>query len=310
MSRSITKAQVVGELAEKAGIPKVRAAAVLQALSELVYREAANGIIVPGLCKFEVVDRKPRRCRDPRSGAKLIIGAHKGVRVRPVKRAKDRIAPLPPGIVRPADEPPPAEQERERPPATPAEKPPAEPFVQPVAQPAERPVEALQTVLFSCRKCGSEVEALPDMEGRNMACPWCGVVVVVPAIQHGVPPPSGSSDSSIPAQTAVAETQTLDDAAVTEDAAEFVYFRCQSCGQEIEAPKDMAGTGAPCPGCDSPLEVPAPMPVAIPVGADDDDVLSDDMDDMLLGELKKRTIRIQLPRAIPKVEQKRIIFRR
>lgn len=220
MSRSITKAQVVGKLAEKAGIPKARAAAVLHALSELVYREAANGIIVPGLCKFEVVDRKLRRCRDPRSGAKLIIGAHKGVRVRPVKRAKDRIAPLPPGIVRPADAPPPNEQECERPPAAPAEKPPVEPVAQPVVQLEEKPAEALQTVLFGCRHCGSEVEALPDMEGRNVPCPWCGVVVVVPAIQRGVPSPSSSSDSSIHAQAAVVETETRDDAATTEDDAQ------------------------------------------------------------------------------------------
>ncbi len=303
MSRSITKAQVVGELAEKAGIPKARAAAVLDALSELVYREAANGIIVPGLCKFEVVDRKPRRCRDPRTGAKLVIGAHKGVRVRPVKRAKDRIAPLPPGIVQPAAPPPPVEKDLEQPPAAPAVTPPQ----QPAEQPDEKPAEAPKTVLFSCRHCGSEVESLPDMAGRNVPCPWCGAVVVVPATQQDATPPIGSSDSTIPAQAF--GNETFDETSSEGDTDQFVYFRCESCGQEIEAPKDMSGSDAPCPACGASLQVPVPMPVAIAV-SEDQDPLSDDMDDLLLGELKKRTIRIQLPRAMPKVEKKRIVFRR
>lgn len=38
--------------------------------------------------------------------------------------------------------------------------------------------------------------------------------------------------------------------------ASFLSFRCQSCGQEIEAYLDMAGTPSECPVCGNPLQVP------------------------------------------------------
>lgn len=286
MGRSITKAQVIGELAGKAGVPKRRAAAVLEALAELVYRESVNGIIVPGLCKFEVVDRKPRRCRDPRTGAALVVGAHKGVRVRPVKRAKQRIAPLPPGIVQRVEVTPPS------------------------APGPEVSAEPAQSVPFSCRHCGSEVEALPDMAGRNVPCPWCGAVVAVPSAERDVAPPVCDIPPEQPAVPSPYATEMADG-----NVEGFVYFQCESCGQEIEAPKDMAGTGVPCPACGNPLRVPTPIPVGVAVrderDSDGDAVTAmDDVDALLLDEMKKRTIRIQLPRAMPRVPQKKIVFKR
>ena len=36
----------------------------------------------------------------------------------------------------------------------------------------------------------------------------------------------------------------------------LVSFRCGACGQEIEAPFDMAGTASECPACGGRIEVP------------------------------------------------------
>ena len=36
----------------------------------------------------------------------------------------------------------------------------------------------------------------------------------------------------------------------------FISFRCRSCGQEIEAYLDMAGTLSECPACGNPIEIP------------------------------------------------------
>ncbi len=315
MTRSrITKARIVGELARKAGISRKRAAAVLDALSELVYREAENGIIIPGLCKFEVVDRKARRCRDPRTGVPLVIGAHKAVRVKPVKKAKDSIAPMPPGTVQCVDQPSPSLQAEQAPPPQPSpslqaeQAPPPQPSPPPQTEQAPPPQPSPPPVLFECRHCASEIEVSRDMAGRNVACPWCGAVVTV-AVKR--PDMSEVTSDSVPDQEAASGAP--DEAPFPPgDAGAFVYLRCESCGQEIEASREMCGMSAPCPSCGVTLRIPVPAPAGIPDGdAVGADVAMADMDDMLIEEMKGRTIRIQLPLETPEESpQKKIVFKR
>lgn len=94
----------------------------------------------------------------------------------------------------------------------------------------------------------------------------------------------------------------------------LVSFRCGGCGQEIEAPFDMAGTLAQCPACSGSIEVPyvsepgtlwgrspTPAPAAAPVAAPAATPVADSelqmptiatpLDEAKLG----RTIRIELP---------------
>ena len=65
MSDVYTKANLVKELALAAQISKRRAEAVLETLTQIAYREAPNGFVVPGICRLDVVERKARLVRNP-----------------------------------------------------------------------------------------------------------------------------------------------------------------------------------------------------------------------------------------------------
>lgn len=231
----MTKKQLICQLAESAGCSRALAGRVLESLVKTAYSEAASGFIIPGLCKIEVVDRKARRCRDPRTGIGLLIGARKGVRIRPLKKAKDAMAPLSPGAVVIVEEPP-----------------------------AHLPERADNT----------------------------------PSV------PEPSAPASEPVGTLAGEGDQV-----------FIYFRCLSCGQEIEAPPDMAGSISGCPVCGNSFRVPevAGLPVPDPVPDDEE---SSEMNKLLMDAMKNRTVRIELPQedisalASPgRVVKKKIIFR-
>ncbi len=77
-----------------------------------------------------------------------------------------------------------------------------------------------------------------------------------PLEQEKVPAPAPESvapDAAAPQQTQPT-LATLD--ALPANNEGLVSFRCVSCGQEIEAPFDMAGTASECPTCGSTIEVP------------------------------------------------------
>src|SRR5437667_11926294 len=57
---SFTKSQTIDALAEKAGIEKKTAEAMLDALAQLAYEHAKEEFTLPGIGKLVVVDRKSR----------------------------------------------------------------------------------------------------------------------------------------------------------------------------------------------------------------------------------------------------------
>lgn len=65
-------------------------------------------------------------------------------------------------------------------------------------------------------------------------------------------PEAASSEAPAPAAPAPAAPA----AAPTDNPEGLVSFRCGACGQEIEAPFDMAGTASECPACGGGIEVP------------------------------------------------------
>jgi DNA-binding protein HU-beta len=69
MAKVMTKSQVVSHLAEKAGIQKKAAAAVLEELAALATKEAkASGqFVIPGLGKAVKANRKARMGRNPQT---------------------------------------------------------------------------------------------------------------------------------------------------------------------------------------------------------------------------------------------------
>ena len=91
--KALTKAQLVGALAEKTGLSKKDVTNVLAELTGLAYKEAKSGFTIPGLGKLVVVQRKARTGRNPATGATIKIPAKRVLKFRIAKAAKDAISP-------------------------------------------------------------------------------------------------------------------------------------------------------------------------------------------------------------------------
>ena len=91
MANAMTKAQVLKTIAEKAELPKKKVVEVMDILTNLAYKEAKKGFVVPGLGKLVLVQRKARMGRNPATGEQIKIPAKKVVKFRVAKAAKDAI---------------------------------------------------------------------------------------------------------------------------------------------------------------------------------------------------------------------------
>jgi DNA-binding protein HU-beta len=91
MSKTMTKGQIIGGVAEKAGISKKQAAAAIEALVAMAYANAADGFTVPGLGKLVLIDRKARMGRNPATGESIQIPAKRVVKFRIAKACKDAV---------------------------------------------------------------------------------------------------------------------------------------------------------------------------------------------------------------------------
>jgi DNA-binding protein HU-beta len=91
----MTKSQVVAHLAEKAGIPKKTAAAVLEELVTLATKEAKRSgqFVIPGIGKAVKANRKARTGRNPQTGEPIQIPAKTVVKFRLAKAFKDAVVP-------------------------------------------------------------------------------------------------------------------------------------------------------------------------------------------------------------------------
>jgi DNA-binding protein HU-beta len=91
MAKPLTKSQIIGAVAETAGLTKKQAAATIEALVNLAYKNAKNSFTLPGLGKLVLVNRKARMGRNPATGAAIKIAAKRVVKFRVAKAAKDAI---------------------------------------------------------------------------------------------------------------------------------------------------------------------------------------------------------------------------
>ncbi len=91
MAKSLTKSQVLAGVAEAAEISKKQAAAAVDALVALAYKNAKNGFTLPGLGKLVLVNRKARMGRNPATGEAIKIKAKRVVKFRVAKACKDAI---------------------------------------------------------------------------------------------------------------------------------------------------------------------------------------------------------------------------
>lgn len=85
--------QLVAAVAERAGIDRVKALAVVVALSDEVTAtlKAGRDITLPGIGKLKVSSRAAREGRNPQTGEAIRIPARKTVRLVPTKQLKDAL---------------------------------------------------------------------------------------------------------------------------------------------------------------------------------------------------------------------------
>ena len=91
MAKPLTKSQIIGAVAETTGLTKKQAAATLEAIVNLAYKNAKNSFTLPGLGKLVLVNRKARMGRNPATGETIKIAAKRVVKFRVAKAAKDAI---------------------------------------------------------------------------------------------------------------------------------------------------------------------------------------------------------------------------
>ena len=91
MAKALTKSQIIGAVAETAGLTKKQTAVTIEALVNLAYKNAKNSFTLPGLGKLVLVNRKARIGRNPATGETIKIAAKRVVKFRVAKAAKDAI---------------------------------------------------------------------------------------------------------------------------------------------------------------------------------------------------------------------------
>jgi DNA-binding protein HU-beta len=92
-AKPITKAQLVGELAEKIGATKKDVGGFFDTLSDIACKETKKKgeFTLPGFGKLVLAKRKARIGRNPATGEEIKIKAKTVVRFRVAKACKDAI---------------------------------------------------------------------------------------------------------------------------------------------------------------------------------------------------------------------------
>ena len=132
--KPFSKSRLIKELSWSCQLPQTQVSAILETLVVIARREAPNTFVLPGICKLEVVRRKPRKMRNPRTGESFMLPERDALRItapRSLKLACAKvIAPAP--AAAPAEAPAPA----------PAAQAPAEPAAAPTPVITSTPVAA------------------------------------------------------------------------------------------------------------------------------------------------------------------------
>ena len=230
-----TKSRLYKELAYKAGFKQSLSRKVLEALTEIIYREAANGgFVLPGVCKFDVAPRKMRRIRNPRTGETLVLPAHKALRVTLSSTAKRAVAPRPAAMTLAeyeANQPTPAPVAEPTPAPAPVAEPTPAPVPAPTPAPAPEPTPAPVEEPKPVETPAPVVAPEPVKEPEPVEEPKT-VEEPKPA-ETPVPAPEPVKEPAPAEETKPAEAPT--ETPAEGDAAGAISFRCPGCGQEIEA---------------------------------------------------------------------------
>ena len=93
--KAMTKTQIVAHFAEKFGIPKKEAAAVVAEIADLAVAQTkkVGEFTIPGIGKLVKQKRKARMGRNPATGEAIKIPAKTVVKMRLSKVCKDAVVP-------------------------------------------------------------------------------------------------------------------------------------------------------------------------------------------------------------------------
>ncbi len=287
--KSFTRSRLVKELSWTCELPQTKVSAILTSLAELARREAPNTFILPGICKLEVVRRKPRKMRNPRTGESFMLPERDALKItapRSLKLACAKvIEPAPAAATEPAAG---SEKPVETATATtPATEPTTSDTTTPAAEaaPAAKPTPVVDPnvfISFRCPRCHQEVEASGDMVGLETECPACGNPITVPAesetdtihadgndgpVRHAQTVSTRDAESLRPEKLKgltiridvgdLGLDKPAEDAKPAEPPQEqMITFVCDACKQEVEATRDLIGEKLLCPGCGAPIIVP------------------------------------------------------
>jgi nucleoid DNA-binding protein len=247
MAETYTKAKLIAELASATSSTKAGVGRMLDRLTEIAYREAANGFVIPGICKLKVVTKKASRRRNPITGQIFLIGERHGLKVVPLKKAKMAIVPNKDVVVQLLEEPPPEVQIVSEPSSAEPMVPPPPPATSQIRETTPTTSNPALTatddgqIVFPCSECGSMLAAPPKMSGEMGSCPFCNTETPIPHRQSTDVRPEHQSVGAPRAGSSVSD---------------FILFVCHACSQEIEAPTDMVGMNVECPTCATSLTVP------------------------------------------------------
>ncbi len=89
----MTKSQILGALADAAGISKKQTAELMDKMVSLAYVEVKKSgqFVIPGIGKLVKVQRKARMGRNPATGQEIKIPAKTVVKFRVAKAAKEAV---------------------------------------------------------------------------------------------------------------------------------------------------------------------------------------------------------------------------
>ena len=114
---------------------------------------------------------------------------------------------------------------------------------------ASRRSEDLVTVV--CPTCRARLSARRKHAGKRIACPDCGVAILIP-----IPEPEDARPAARP--KAIEEYRVSEAAANRHHPDEIITVVCPTCHARLSARWDQAGTRRTCPDCGVKIHIPFP----------------------------------------------------
>ena len=90
---AITKKEMVQQVQDKTGLTRKESMAIVEGLFEIIKDELAQGkpVMISGFGKWDVMDKKARKGRNPQTGEEITIDARKVVSFKPSAVLKNEL---------------------------------------------------------------------------------------------------------------------------------------------------------------------------------------------------------------------------